>query len=179
MLRELGAWVIDADRLAHEVVAHGTPGLAEVVEAFGAGVLTADGELDRPAMARRVFGDEPARRRLEGIVHPRVFEEIRRCEDAAPPGSLVVHDLPLLAESGRADTFDAVVVVDAPVEVQVERMVQQRGWTEDEARSRLAAQSSREDRLAVATHVVDNSGSLEDLRRQVETLFTEMAGRAG
>ena len=175
VLRELGAVVIDADQLARDVVAAGTPGLAAVVAEFGPGVLTEDGELDRPAMAKIVFNDDAARKRLEGIIHPLVFEEVARLESAAPEGAVVVHDIPLLAESGRADSFDAVVVVDAPREVQLARMVQDRGWTPDDAESRMAAQSSREDRLAIATYVVENSGSLEELRRQVEDVYRKLA----
>ncbi len=175
MLRELGAVVIDADQLSRDVVARGTPGLAAVVEEFGPGVLTEDGELDRPGMARIVFSDEAARRRLEGIVHPLVFEEVARLESAAPDGAVVVHDIPLLAESGRADSFDAVIVVDAPPEVQLARMVEDRGWSREESESRMAAQASREDRLAIATYVVDNSGSRAELRRQVEELYAELA----
>ena len=179
ILRELGALVIDADQLARDVVAPGTPGLATLVEEFGPGVLTEDGQLDRPAMATRVFGDEAARRRLEGVIHPRVFEEIRRLEAEAPPSAVVVHDIPLLAESGRADTFDAVVVVDVPVETQVERMVGDRGWSEDDARSRVAAQASREERLALATYVVENTGSCEALRRRVEEVWADLHRTAG
>jgi dephospho-CoA kinase len=176
ILRELGARVIDADQLARDVVARGTPGLAALVEEFGPGVLTAEGDLDRQAMAERVFDDGAARRRLEGIVHPLVFEEIQRLESEAPPGTVLVHDIPLLAESGRADTFDAVLVVDAPEEVQVERMTRDRGWSEQEARSRVAAQASREDRRAVATHVVDNTGTREQLRVRVEEIYAEITG---
>lgn len=176
ILRERGALVIDADQLARDVVARGTPGLAALVEEFGPGILTEEGDLDRQAMAERVFDDEPARRRLEGIVHPLVFEEIQRLESQAPPGTVVVHDIPLLAESGRADTFDAVLVVDAPLEVQVERMTRDRGWSEQEARSRVAAQASREDRLKVATHVIDNTGTQEDLRARVEEIYAEVTG---
>jgi dephospho-CoA kinase len=139
LLRDHGAVVIDADQLAREVVARGTPGLDAVVQEFGAAVLGPDGELDRPAMARLVFADEDARRRLEAIVHPLVFQRILELETAAPDDAVVVHDIPLLAESGRAGTFDAVLVVDAPTEVQVDRMVRLRGWTEDEARARIAA----------------------------------------
>lgn len=174
VLRDLGAVVIDADQLAREVVAKGTPGLDAVVAEFGPEVLGADGELDRPAMARLVFADDDARRRLEGIVHPLVFERIVELEAAAPDDAVVVHDIPLLAESGRAGTFDAVIVVDTPEEVQVERMVRDRGWDEEEARSRIRAQSSRQDRLAIATHVVDNTGTLEDLRDRVTEVFEEL-----
>jgi dephospho-CoA kinase len=174
MLQELGAVVIDADKLARDVVARGTTGLAAVVEEFGPGVLTDAGDLDRPAMADRVFHDESARKRLEGVIHPLVFEEIQRLEAEAPDGALVVHDIPLLAESGRADTFDAVIVVDAPAELQVERMMSDRGWSREDAESRLAAQASREDRLAIATSVIDNAGSLDDLEPQVEEVYRRL-----
>ncbi|WP_341926910.1 dephospho-CoA kinase [Nocardioides psychrotolerans] len=174
MLAELGAVVIDADKLAREVVARGTPGLASVVEAFGPELLTAEGDLDRPAMGAVVFSDEQKRRTLEGIIHPLVFERIVALEEAAPEGAVVVHDIPLLAESGRADTFDAVVVVDVPTAVQVERMLRDRGWTQQDAESRIAAQATREDRLAVATHVIDNSGTLEQLRTRVAEVYAAL-----
>jgi dephospho-CoA kinase len=178
MLAELGAVVIDADKLAREVVEKGTPGLAAVVEAFGAGLLTADGDLDRPAMGALVFNDEGKRRTLESIVHPLVFERIVALEQEAPEDAVVVHDIPLLAESGRAGTFDAVVVVDVPPETQVERMLRDRGWTRQDAESRIASQASREDRLAVATYVVDNTGSLADLRQRVEEVYAELTDPA-
>jgi len=174
MLRELGAVVIDADQLARDVVAKGTPGLTAVVEEFGPELLTADGDLDRAAMGALVFTDEAARRRLEAIVHPLVFEQIVALEADAPAGAVVVHDIPLLAESGRADTFDAVVVVETPEEVQVERMIRDRGWSEEDARSRIAAQASPEDRRAVATYLVENTGSREELRRRVEKIYGEL-----
>jgi dephospho-CoA kinase len=174
MLVDLGAVLIDGDALAREVVARGTPGLAQVVAEFGEQILTPAGDLDRPALGRIVFADETARRRLEAITHPLIFERYAELEAAAPPDAVVVHDIPLLAESGRADTFDAVVVVDVPVEVQVERMVRDRGWTREEAESRIAAQASREDRLAIATHVIDNTGSLEDLEARVREVYAEL-----
>ena len=177
ILRELGAVVIDADQLARDVVAVGTPGLAAVIEEFGPSVLTSDGALDRPAVAKIVFADDDARKTLEGIIHPLVFEEVARLEAEAAEGAVVVHDIPLLAESGRADSFDAVIVVDAPPEVQVARMVQDRGWTSEEAESRMAAQASREDRLAIASYVVDNTGSLEELRAAVERVYAELVRR--
>lgn len=177
ILRELGAVVIDADHLAREVVAKGTPGLQRVVEAFGPEVLTADGELDRPRVGAIVFADEDQRRVLEAIVHPLVFERIVALEEAASEADLVVHDIPLLAESGRADTFDAVIVVDAPAEVQVERMVRDRGWTREEAESRIAAQASREDRRAVATYVIDNTGTREELEDRVREVFADLTRR--
>jgi dephospho-CoA kinase len=178
-LRELGAVVIDADQLAREVVAKGTPGLAAVVGEFGPGLLTPDGDLDRAAMGDLVFSDESARKRLEAIVHPLVFERIVDLETHAPEGSVIVHDIPLLAESGRAAApdrggFDAVIVVDAPQDVQVARMVRDRGWTEAEALSRIAAQATAEDRRAIATYLVDNTGSLEDLRAEVEKIYAAL-----
>ena len=179
MLAELGAVIIDADALAREVVAQGTPGLAAVVAEFGDGLLTPDGDLDRPAMGALVFNDPEARKRLEAIVHPLVFERIVDLESHAPEGAVVVHDIPLLAESGRADTFDAVVVVDAPAEVQVERMLRDRGWTREEAEARMNAQASREARNAVATHLIENTGTIEDLRRRVTEVFEELSGSAG
>ena len=177
LLRDLGAVVIDADVLAREVVAPGTEGLAEIVEAFGDTVLTPQGELDRPAMGAIVFGDDDARRRLEAIIHPRVRRRSAELEAAAGADAVVVHDIPLLAETGQAGAFDAVVVVDVPVETQVDRMVQLRGMTEDEARARIAAQATREQRLAVATHVIDNTGTLEDLRDRVAEVFAELTAR--
>lgn len=171
MLRELGAVVIDADQLARDVVARGTPGLAAVVEELGDEMLTAEGDLDRPKVAQLVFNDESARRRLEAIVHPLVFTEIVRLEEEAPAGALVVHDIPLLAESGRARAFDAVVVVDVPVETQLTRMLGDRGWTREDAEARIAAQADREKRRAIATHVIDNDGSLEDLRARVHGVY--------
>lgn len=174
MLAELGAVVIDADALAREVVAPDTDGLARVVEEFGPQVLTGAGELDRAALGAVVFADEGARRRLEAIVHPLVHARSHELETAAAPGALVVHDIPLLAESGRAERFDAVIVVDAPREVQVERMTSQRGWTLEEAEARIAAQATREQRLAIATHVIENTGTLEDLRDRVTEVFEEL-----
>jgi dephospho-CoA kinase len=176
ILAELGALVIDADALAREVVARGTPGLDAVVAEFGPGVLTPEGDLDRPAMGRLVFGDDAARRRLEAIIHPLVIERMAEIEATAGEDDVVVHDIPLLAEGGRADTFDAVVVVDAPRDLQVERMLGDRGWTREDAESRIAAQATREERRAIATHVIDNNGTLEELRTRVEAVLDELRG---
>lgn len=174
ILAGLGATVIDADQLARDVVAKGTPGLAQVVEAFGPEILTPEGDLDRPAMGGLVFGDEALRRRLEGIVHPLVFERYAELEAAAPKDGVVIHDIPLLVESGRAGEFDAVIVVDAPEELQIERMIRDRGWTEDDARARIAAQATREQRRAVATYLIDNTGTREDLHERVVEVFNEL-----
>lgn len=175
-LAELGAVVIDADLVAREVVARGTPGLAAVVAEFGPEVLTADGDLDRPALGAVVFADDAARKRLEAIVHPLVHERVAAIEADAAPDAVVVHDIPLLTETGRAGSFDAVVVVDVPTEVQVERLVRDRGMTEADARARIAAQATREDRIAVATHVIDNTGTLDDLRARVAEVWAELTG---
>jgi dephospho-CoA kinase len=178
MLSDLGAVVIDADQLAREVVAKGTPGLERVVAAFGPDVLTPDGELDRPRMGTIVFADEEKRRLLEGIVHPLVFERYAELEASAPDDGIVVHDIPLLAESGRADTFDAVVVVETPAQVQVERMLRDRGWSREDAEARIAAQATPEQRRAIATYLIENTGTREDLRRRVEEVYRELAGAA-
>jgi dephospho-CoA kinase len=171
MLAELGAVVIDADALAREVVAKGTPGLERVAAAFGPDVLTPDGALDRPRMGAIVFADEEKRRVLEGIVHPLVFERYAELEASAPEGALVVHDIPLLTETGRAGEFDAVIVVESPAELQVQRMLRDRGWTREDAESRIAAQATPEQRRAVATHVIVNTGTREDLRHRVTEVF--------
>ena len=177
MLVELGAVLIDGDALAREVVARGTPGLAQVVAEFGSDLLTPEGDLDRAALGRIVFADEAARRRLEAITHPLIFERYAELEASAPSGALVVHDIPLLAESGRADTFDEVIVVDVPAQVQVDRMIRDRGWSREEAESRIAAQATREDRLAIATYVVDNTGTLDELRARVAAVHAQLTGR--
>ena len=176
LLAGKGAVVVDADAIAREVVAVGTPGLEQVVAEFGAELLTPAGELDRPRMGELVFADEAARRRLEAIVHPLVLERIVAIEAAASEDDVVVQDIPLLAEGGRADTFDAVLVVDVPTEVQVERLARDRGMSEADARARIAAQATREQRLAVATHVIDNSGSTDDLRRRVDEVWAALVG---
>jgi len=177
MLAGLGAVVIDADRLAREVVEPGTPGLAAVVEAFGPEILTETGAMDRAAVGAIVFGDEERRRALEAIIHPLVRARSRELEEAAGPDAIVVHDIPLLVETGQADAFDAVIVVDAPHETALGRMVDDRGWTPEQARARIAAQASREDRRAVATYLIENTGTIEDLRNKVTEVFDEMVAR--
>jgi dephospho-CoA kinase len=173
-----GVVIIDADVAAREVVARGTPGLAQVAEAFGPEVLGPDGALDRERLGAIVFRDPALRAKLNAIVHPLVRDWMAAAErTAAHDDLIVVHDIPLLAESGRADGFDLVVVEDVPPEVQVERLVSQRGMTPDQARARMAAQASREQRLAIADIVIDNSGSLDDLDRRVAELWAELTRR--
>jgi dephospho-CoA kinase len=176
ILAEFGAVVIDADLLARQVVAPGSEGLAEIVAAFGPEVMTDVGELDRPAMGARVFGDEAARRTLEAIIHPRVRARAAELEATARPGDVVVHDIPLLVETGQADRFDAVVVVDVPVELQIERMVGLRGMSRAAAEARVAAQASRDERRRVATYLIDNTGTQEDLRDRVTEVFAQLTG---
>jgi dephospho-CoA kinase len=176
ILRELGAVVIDADALAREVVGPGTPGLDAVVATFGPEVLGPDGALDRVRLGALVFADADRRTALEVIVHPLVRARAAELEASAPSGAVVVHDIPLLVESGQAGSFDAVLVVDVPADVQVARAVRDRGWSEDEARARIAAQASREERLAAATYVIDNAGTTEDLRQRVAEVFVQLTG---
>ena len=172
LLAARGAVVIDADRIAREVVEPGTPGLAAVVEAFGADVLTADGSLDRPALAAIVFGDPEARKRLDGIVHPLVRARAAELAAAAPEDSVVVHDVPLLVETGQAGSYDLVLVVEAHPETRVSRLVR-RGLAAEDARARMAAQATDEQRRAVADVVLDNSGTEGELAAQVDRFWTE------
>lgn len=176
LLAELGATVVDADLLAREAVAPGSPGLAEIAAEFGDDVVGPDGSLDRPAMAAVVFSDPTARQRLEAIVHPRVrarAAEIEAAALAADPSAVVVHDVPLLVETGQQDSYDVVLVVDVPRDLQVARLVSARGMDEAEARSRIAAQADRDARLAAADVVIDNSGTLDDLARRVQQVWQE------
>jgi len=172
-----GAVVIDADLLARAVVAPGTEGIAEVVEAFGPGVLDPDGGLDRAALGTRVFGDGEARRTLEGIIHPRVRARARELETAAADDCVVVHDIPLLVETGQAGDFDVVVVVDVSPDVQLDRLVRARGMSREEAQERMAAQATREQRLAAADHVIDNNAGLQELDTSVRALWQRLAAR--
>ncbi|WP_432524379.1 dephospho-CoA kinase [Kineococcus sp. SYSU DK006] len=155
-LVELGAVLVDADALAREVVAPGTPGLAAVLERFGPGVLTAGGELDRPALGRLVFGDEGARAALNAIVHPLVAARRAELAAAAPADAVVVEDVPLLVETGAAPGYPLVVVVEAPEQERVRRLVEERGMREEDARARLAAQAGDEQRRAAADVLLAN-----------------------
>ncbi|MFE9556100.1 dephospho-CoA kinase [Streptomyces sp. NPDC006703] len=174
-----GAVLIDADRIAREVVEPGTPGLAAVVEAFGPGVLSADGTLDRPKLGGIVFSDPDKLATLNKIVHPLVGARSAALESAAGPDSVVIHDVPLLAENGLAPLYDLVVVVDAAPETQLDRLVRLRGMTADEARARMAAQADRAQRLAVADIVIDNDGPLEALEPQARKVWERLAEQAG
>ncbi len=173
-----GAIVIDADAIAREVVAPGTAGLAAVTEAFGSGVLHPDGGLDREALGEIVFADPARLAALNRIVHPLVGRRMAELESGAGQHAIVVHDVPLLAENDLSAGYDLVVVVDAPPHVQLDRLTRQRGMTAEQARARMAAQASRDKRLAIADLVVDNSGSLAELDRQVGDLWAELRRRA-
>ncbi|CAL8971917.1 Dephospho-CoA kinase [Propionicimonas sp. T2.31MG-18] len=173
LLRARGALVIDADRLAREVVEPGTPGLAAVVARFGEGVLGADGSLDRAALGRTVFADGDARRDLEAIVHPAVRSRAAELSALAGPDDVVVHMIPLLVETGQQDAFDLVVVVDVDPDTQLARIRDRDGLDESQARARVQAQASRAERLAAADVVVDNTGSLADLAVQVADLWRD------
>lgn len=172
-LRELGAVVIDADALAREVVEPGTQGLARVVDAFGPGMLGEEGRLDRAKLAAAVFGDPQQLAVLNRIIHPLVREQAAAMATAAPQGAVVVQDIPLLVESGQGPAFHLVIVVDAPDDVRVRRMIEHRQMSEQEAVARMAAQASREVRLAAADVVLDNSGTPEALLQQVDRLWQD------
>ncbi|MEU4212031.1 dephospho-CoA kinase [Streptomyces sp. NPDC026206] len=172
-----GAVIIDSDRIAREVVEPGTPGLAAVVAEFGAGVLTPDGALDRPKLGAIVFADTARLAALNAIVHPLVRARSAALESAAGADAVVVHDVPLLAENGLAPLYDLVVVVDASTGTRLDRLVRLRGMTPDEARARMAAQATREQRLAVADLVVDNDGPLEELEPKVRAVWEELRNR--
>ena len=172
LLAARGALVVDADRIAREVVEPGTPGLARVVETFGRGVLATDGSLDRAALAAIVFADPEARRRLDGIVHPLVRARAAELTAAAPPDAVLVNDVPLLVETGQASSYDLVLVVEADTATRVARLVQ-RGLTAEDAHARIAAQASDEQRREVADVVLDNSGTPEQLAEQVDRFWAE------
>ncbi|GAA4785110.1 dephospho-CoA kinase [Actinomycetospora chlora] len=172
-LTELGAVVIDADRIAREVVEPGTEGLAAVVDAFGEDVLDADGALDRPALGRVVFADDAKRQQLNGILHPRIGARTAEMVADADDDAVVVHDVPLLVENGMGAAFALVVVVDAPVDVRVRRLVETRGMTAEDARARMAAQADDDARRAAADVWLENAGAAGALREQVERLWHE------
>lgn len=179
MLAERGAVIVDADRIARDLQSPGSAVVGAMAERFGDHIVNPDGSLDRAAVAKIVFNDKDALDDLNGIVHPAMQEEIRRQIDAhAGTDRVVVLDFPLLGENPR-DDLAATIVVDIPVEVAVQRLVEQRGMEEDDARARIASQVSREQRLQTATHVVDNAGDLDALRAQVDRVWADLVSDVG
>ncbi|TWV33256.1 dephospho-CoA kinase [Streptomyces misionensis] len=178
LLVEHGAVLIDADRIAREVVAPGTPGLQAVVEAFGADILAPDGSLDRPRLGSIVFADPEKLAVLNSIVHPLVGARSRELEETAAPDAVVIHDVPLLTENGLAPFYDLVIVVDARPETQLDRLTRLRGMTEEDARARMAAQATREQRRAIADILIDNDVPLDALRERVEAVWDDLVRRA-
>ncbi|WP_138758433.1 dephospho-CoA kinase [Modestobacter altitudinis] len=172
LLAQRGAVVVDADRIAREVVEPGTPGLAAVVAEFGSGVLTAEGALDRPALAAVVFGDPAARARLDAVVHPLVRARAAEQVQAAPPDAVVVQDVPLLVETGQAGSYDLVLVVETDLGTRVARLGE-RGLPAEDARARIASQATDEERRAVADVVLRNDGDRAALEAQVERFWAE------
>jgi dephospho-CoA kinase len=174
-LAERGAALIDADVTAREVVEPGTPGLGQIVAVFGPEVLLPDGRLNRPQLGELVFADEDLLAKLNAIVHPLVAERTHQLEQQAAaavgPAGIVVHDVPLLAENQLQRSYDTVIVVDAPDETRLQRLTEDRGMTPQHAKERMAAQADRDQRLAIADIVVDNSGTLDDLDDQVDKVW--------
>jgi dephospho-CoA kinase len=178
LLVECGAVLIDADRIAREVVEPGTAGLAAIVEAFGADVIAPDGSLDRPGLGSIVFADPEKLAVLNSIVHPLVGARSRELEAAAAEDAVVVHDVPLLAENSLAPLYDVVIVVDTSPETQLDRLVRLRGMTEHDARARMAAQATREKRREIADVVIDNDVPLEELEGRVKEVWADLVRRA-
>ena len=176
-LRERGAFVVDADVMARDAVALGTPALSAIAERFGSDVLLPSGELNRPALGAIVFADESARKDLEAIVHPAVhaltsaaFAEIW----ASHPDAVIVYDVPLLLEATNTYPFDRIVVAHAPAAERIQRLISLRGMSEDEARRRVDSQATDEQRLAIADDVIDTSGSIEHTYDQVDALWSTL-----
>jgi dephospho-CoA kinase len=182
-LAAYGAALIDADVAARAVVEPGTPGLGEITAVFGPQVLLPDGRLNRERLGQIVFADDGALAKLNAIVHPLVHERTQQLEQQAAatlgPGGIIVHDVPLLAENGLQNGFDTVIVVDAPDDQRLQRLIETRGMTADHARERMAAQAGRDQRLAIADIVVDNSGTLGDLDQQVAEVWSVLHDLAG
>ena len=170
-LSALGAVVIDSDLLARRVVEPGSAGLQEVRDRFGSSVLQADGSLDRPTLGQLIFNDAGARADLNAIIHPKVRAEAGRLEADAPADGVVVHVIPLLVETGQQSTFDAVIVVDVPEDVQLRRLMERNGFGLEQARARIDAQAQRSERLAAATWVIDNSSDPESATHAVRQLW--------
>lgn len=176
-LAELGAVVIDADHLAREAVTPGSRGLAAIVERFGNAVLGDDGSLDRAALGRIVFADEEARRALNGIVHPevrRLYAEAVADARANDPDAVIVYDVPLLAEARAVDEFGTIVVVDAPADVRIARLVELRGMDREEAENRVGSQVSDADRRAMADVIIDSAGTIDETIAQTDALWRRL-----
>ncbi len=178
-LAQLGAVVIDADALARVVVEPGTPGLAAIRNSFGEQMLAENGTLNRAALGALVFADDAAREKLNSILHPLIRAEAQRLREAADPNALVVEDVPLLAETGTPEAFDVVIVVQAPREERVRRMVEDRGWSVQQAEARMAAQASDEQRAQIADYLLMNDGSRDELLAKVENLYRQELNPAG
>ena len=177
LLADHGAVIVDADAIAHAVVEPGTSGFQQILDVFGDEVLYYDGMLDRKALAALVFRDDVARKQLEGIIHPLVRQQSDLMTALAEDDAIVVHDVPLLAETGRLDPYDVIVVVDAPENVRISRLLQSRGWDASTAQARINAQANREDRLAIADEVIVNTGDISELKDQVDQLWQRLVTR--
>lgn len=172
-----GAVLVDADRIARDIVEPGMPALAEIAQRFGPDVIQADGTLDRAALASVVFGDQQALADLNAITHPRIAARSQELIDAAPDDAVVVYDMPLLVEQGLHEGWDAVIVVETPLDVRVERLIHDRGMTQQDVNARIASQATDDERRAVADHVLRNDGSRDDLLRQVDVLWAAISER--
>jgi dephospho-CoA kinase len=181
-LAEHGAVVVDADRIAREVVEPGTPALARIAEEFGGEVIASDGSLDRAALGEIIFGSPEKRAALNAITHPAVgrrSKELFAAAAAADPEAIVVYDVPLLVDAGRTDEFDLIVVVNASTETRVNRMIELRGMTRDEAMHRINSQATNTERLAIADVVIDSNGTLEQTLAQADALWEKLSARVG
>ena len=181
-LAEHGAVVVDADRIAREVVEPGTPALARIAEEFGDAVIASDGSLDRAALGALIFESPEKRAALNAITHPAVgarSKELFAAAAAADPDAIVVYDVPLLVDAGRADEFDVIVVVNASTETRIRRMVELRGMTRDEAMHRINSQATNTERLAIADVVIDSNGTLEQTFAQTDALWEKLSARVG
>ena len=181
-LAEHGAVVVDADRIAREVVEPGTPALARIAEEFGDAVIASDGSLDRAALGALIFESPEKRAALNAITHPAVgarSKELFAAAAAADPDAIVVYDVPLLVDAGRADEFDVIVVVNASTETRISRMVELRGMTRDEAMHRINSQATNTERLAIADVVIDSNGTLEQTLAQTDALWEKLSARVG
>lgn len=181
-LAEHGAVVVDADRIAREVVEPGTPALSRIAEEFGGEVIASDGSLDRQALGALIFASPEKREALNAITHPAVgirSKELFRAAAAADPDAIVVYDVPLLVDAGRTDEFDLIVVVNASTETRIARMMQLRGMTRDEAMHRINSQATNTERLAIADVVIDSNGTLEQTREQADALWEKLSARVG